>query len=1312
MPTAGGASLIGNRGAARLAVILLGLLAAAVQPFSNFTAAVDHTLYLAVIYPSSESGGGIQRSVNRTLSTVQLPFPVRPLYLAVSEDGPSSLESVCTKLEGRIVVSALLFARPTSLLAGMAASLAGLPVLYIGQPRFLPEPLGRRVIRVAASSREYMQALRSLLVTSHWHAFTLLYVGPEAALGLADLKLLSKPPLSATVHRLSPHKHQYTKLLTRVSHSSRGVIVVLSDSTGIRRLMTAATELSMTQGNYVWIWVDTGSQTQLDWPTVTKRARRQSPVQRQSPPVYPLASTYKLPVGLLAMRAAVPPHDRHLIRASLRLLSDAMRRASARVCAKLGITTITRAQWKGPSSCWNQPIEGNFTKELMKEMRRGAQVSLSGRGWSPGNESSGQRSLAARFQLLNLVPEQQLSAVTQQSTTGQPVTDNPQALLKLQESDNWKQVGEIIGCCDVRLERIVWPGGTIDGPCGGGRTVVKVVTAVAAPFVMMSDLARGVGDGACLRGLPCHKVSDYNGTRYTYQVSCCYGLSMDLLDAVSQELDFDFRLYIVPDSMFGSRVVDPDAGTVKWTGVVGDLVAGHAHMAFTALSVSRPRSEVIDFSTPYYFSGVSFLAAPNQRTDIPLLAFLLPFSPELWIAIFTSLNVTAVAVAIYEWLSPFGLNPWGRQRTKNFSMSSALWVCWGLLCGHLVAFKAPKSWPNKFLINVWGGFSVIFVASYTANIAALIAGLFFHSATATYHDNSLLWQRVGAPRGSASDYYVHRANQLLWEHMQKYPVPDVATGVQYLKNGTLDILIADTPILDYYRATDQGCKLQKIGDAINEDTYAVGMVKGFPLKDSISAVIAKLTSNGYMDILQEKWYGGLACFSTDTDMSQPKPLGVTAVAGVFLLLGLGVVMGLLILLVEHLFYRYTLPILRHKPKGTIWRSRNIMFFSQKLYRFINCVELVSPHHAARELVHTIRQGQITSLFQKSVKREHEQRRRRKSKAQFFEMIQEIRRVQQEEKQNSLTLGEAERGCRLSPRSRKLRSPNLLSPPDQQRRMSRLPSRLELARRFSKDVFRSKSSGNLDARRFSSDINFAASRFMEAHSSQAIGRRLSRDTNPSPPDINSRRASHLLTPELSIASSDALEQCTLPRSNYLAPPPEIAVHPPLPPPRSPMTTTVATTSHHPPLQHAATIQSHHPPLAKRFSYVDAASPTFRERISRFAEEKSRSSDEAVLEERKRNAPSLLEQITTMQDQFPVKPKIVSYVPKQRRDRRSASDTSLSEEQQQGGSATLERLSRQELISLSHIPENELKKRVIQALKEKVASQQQNSQNQQQ
>jgi ionotropic glutamate receptor NMDA 3A len=200
-----------------------------------------------------------------------------------------------------------------------------------------------------------------------------------------------------------------------------------------------------------------------------------------------------------------------------------------------------------------------------------------------------------------------------------------------------------------------------------------------------------------------------------------------------QDLEFRFELHVVKDGLFGRR----RGRNGTWNGVVGELLSGKAQLAFAPMSVYSHRSQVVDFTTPYYFSSVSFLIAPKERSSISLLAFLQPFSPELWIAVFTSLNITAMFVAAYEWFSPFGLNPWGRQRSKNFSIASALWVMWGLLCGHLVAFKAPKSWPNKFLINVWGGFSVIFVASYTANIAALIASLFFHSTVNNYYDRSV-----------------------------------------------------------------------------------------------------------------------------------------------------------------------------------------------------------------------------------------------------------------------------------------------------------------------------------------------------------------------------------------------------------------------------------------------------------------------------------------------------------------------------------------------------------------------------------------------
>jgi hypothetical protein len=83
-----------------------------------------------------------------------------------------------------------------------------------------------------------------------------------------------------------------------------------------------------------------------------------------------------------------------------------------------------------------------------------------------------------------------------------------------------------------------------------------------------------------------------------------------------------------------------------------------------------------------------------------------------------------------------------------------------------------------------------------------------------------------------------------------------------------------------------------------------------------------------MDELRSKWYSSLPCFRSPNEAYRPQPLGVSAVAGVFILLGFGILAGCLILILEHLVYKYALPGLRRQPKGTIWRSPNMMFFSQ------------------------------------------------------------------------------------------------------------------------------------------------------------------------------------------------------------------------------------------------------------------------------------------------------------------------------------------------------------------------------------------------
>lgn len=63
---------------------------------------------------------------------------------------------------------------------------------------------------------------------------------------------------------------------------------------------------------------------------------------------------------------------------------------------------------------------------------------------------------------------------------------------------------------------------------------------------------------------------------------CCFGLSIDLLEKMSKDLEFDFHLYLVADGTFGSQ-------KIHWNGVVGELVSGTAHMAFCPLSVTSTR---------------------------------------------------------------------------------------------------------------------------------------------------------------------------------------------------------------------------------------------------------------------------------------------------------------------------------------------------------------------------------------------------------------------------------------------------------------------------------------------------------------------------------------------------------------------------------------------------------------------------------------------------------------------------------------------------------------------------------------------------
>lgn len=292
----------------------------------------------------------------------------------------------------------------------------------------------------------------------------------------------------------------------------------------------------------------------------------------------------------------------------------------------------------------------------------------------------------------------------------------------------WRKIGHIHGE-DVTPFGIIWPGESLTSNIAYGRKRYRIVTNPVKPFVMDEEPHPDIGE--CAKDTTCiyinstgkqeiiQALQDYENGIYNdshpYTINCCRGLSLDLLNRLASDLDFDYTLYVVSDLTYGKEI------NGSWNGMVRELMAGTAHMAMAAFSITRPRVKVIDFTSTYFFSGFSVLYSEQQRAS-NMQAFLEPFDIPVWFAILISATVAAIAMGLFEWNSPFGLNPWGKKRKQNYTLASGMTMVYSVLFGHTVKTKSPKAWPSKVLQNFWAFSCIFIIASYTANLAAFIAG--------------------------------------------------------------------------------------------------------------------------------------------------------------------------------------------------------------------------------------------------------------------------------------------------------------------------------------------------------------------------------------------------------------------------------------------------------------------------------------------------------------------------------------------------------------------------------------------------------------
>lgn len=82
-----------------------------------------------------------------------------------------------------------------------------------------------------------------------------------------------------------------------------------------------------------------------------------------------------------------------------------------------------------------------------------------------------------------------------------------------------------------------------------------------------------------------------------------YLLLLLLLQAISDVIGFKFKLYTVPDNLYGFY----NHETAEWNGIVRQLTDRRADLAVASMTINYARETVIDFTKPFMNLGISIL---------------------------------------------------------------------------------------------------------------------------------------------------------------------------------------------------------------------------------------------------------------------------------------------------------------------------------------------------------------------------------------------------------------------------------------------------------------------------------------------------------------------------------------------------------------------------------------------------------------------------------------------------------------------------------------------------------------------------------
>jgi len=310
-----------------------------------------------------------------------------------------------------------------------------------------------------------------------------------------------------------------------------------------------------------------------------------------------------------------------------------------------------------------------------------------------------------------------------------------------------------------------------------------------------------------------------------------HGLSIDLWRAVAEDLGLTYELE--------ERDLD---------GLLTGLQDGSLDAAVAALTVTAERERTLDFSHPFFSSGLGIAVAPERGLEVWSLLRLF-FSPALLKAV-GALVLVLFFTGFLIWLFERKRNEHQFGGRLSEGLGHAFW--WSAVTMTTVGYgdKAPVTVGGRTIALVWMFLSVVIISGFTGAIASSLTIASFKSPVDGPED--LPRVRVGTLAGSATTRVLDARG------VGYRGFASVEEALDALEGKEVDAVVHDAPILQYLvkkRAETGARPLGMLAETFEVDSYAIGLPQRSPLREPLNRKLLERISSPFWHEAQVRYLG-------------------------------------------------------------------------------------------------------------------------------------------------------------------------------------------------------------------------------------------------------------------------------------------------------------------------------------------------------------------------------------------------------------------------------------------------------------------------